>query len=125
MSTNSSLYLKGFTNELNNFLEDLLNVYNDNNNLIACKRSVDLLIKNNPKMLIQKWIASLSNYTKEIENEDVVFFLNKDYNNESGAKDYLGFIDEIKEVMKNMDDTNKYKTIKYVKNLNKLANLYN
>ena len=124
---NSSLYLKGFTSQLTEFVTDLLLIYEDNQKLITCQRNIDLLVKNNPKMLILNWKKYITKYSKEIEEGDIEFFMNKDYKSDVGNKgsEYLVFIDEVKKIMTTMSEDNKNKVIKYIKNLNKLASLYN
>lgn len=125
MSNNSSLYLKGFTSQLNDFINDLIIVYHDRSNLITYKKNIELLMKNNPRLLIINWKKYISKYNDQIENEDLLFFLNKDYKEDVKMNEYLIFIDELKNIMKEMNSENKEKTIKYIKNLNKLASLYN
>jgi len=119
-----SLYLKGFNSQLNDFMNDIINVYPDKNDFLKYKTNIETLIKTNPSIMIKQWNNYIGKYSEKIENEDVSFFLEKDYSNDLKSNEYLSFINDIKKVFNTMDSNNREKTIKYVKNLNKLAVLY-
>ena len=82
-------------------------------------------------MLLKGWKVSVNDeYKKQIEEGDFDFFLNKEYDRDIGgdlkqsSSQILDAIILIKIKFRDMDETNRKKTIKYVQNLTKLCNLY-
>ena len=82
----------------------------------------------NPKALAKVWQNYVCKYSEEIEQGNLEYFINKNYNedlqgvnNSSKASD---IIESLREPIRNMDDENKQKAMKYIQNLNKLCNLY-
>ena len=67
---------------------------------------------------------------RRYEEGDFDFFLNKEYDRDIGgdlkqsSSQILDAINLIKIKFRDMDETNRKKTIKYVQNLTKLCNLY-
>lgn len=119
-----SLYLKGFNSQFNDFMNDLITVYPDKNQFLKYKTNIETLSKSNPSLMIKYWNNYAGKYSDKIENEDVSFFLEKDYSGDLKSNEYLSFINYIKELFNTMDNNNKEKTVKYVKNLTKLSSLY-
>ena len=82
-------------------------------------------------MLLKGWKVSVNDeYKKQIEEGDFDFFLNKEYDRDIGgdlkqsSSQILDAINLIKIKFRDMDETNRKKTIKYVQNLTKLCDLY-
>ena len=131
MSSQKSSFLGAFNTHLLELLEDLKTLYPADINIKTAIRLVSTLKKANPKMLLKGWKVSVNDeYKKQIEGGDFDFFLNKEYDRDIGgdlkqsSSQILDAINLIKIKFRDMDETNRKKTIKYVQNLTKLCDLY-
>ena len=131
MSSQKSSFLGAFNTHLLELLEDLKTLYPADINIKTAIRLVSTLKKANPKMLLKGWKVSVNDeYKKQIEEGDFDFFLNKEYDRDIGgdlkqsSSQILDAINLIKIKFRDMNETNRKKTIKYVQNLTKLCNLY-
>ena len=131
MSSDKSLILKAFNNQLGEFCEDLVTVFPDNKDIKINKGIFDTVRKNNPRLIMQVWFSSITQpYSKEIGEGNYDFFINKDYTNdinidkESDDK-YLNLINSLRHEVNDLSVDNKEKTMKYVKNLVQLSTIYN
>ena len=106
-------------------------------------------IKNQPKLIIhtttpkytmgKKCIAVSLNgskknfvkiYSEQIDSGDISFFIENDYRKQHGYKEdeqvwALDKIELLRQPVKNMNDDEKTKVVKYLQNLKKLTDLYN
>ena len=111
------------------FVADINVVFPQDTDLRTCKIFLEQLIKINPKSVIRCWKESVNDlYSKQILSGDLDYFINKDYNKDldgtSSKGKMLNTIDTFRAKIKNMGDTNKQSSIKYVQNLTKLCNMY-
>ena len=125
--------LKAFTSHLIDLYDDLDRVFPRNVELRNGRTWIELTKKVNPRLLIKGWKEFLNDsYYDKIMNGDVDFFLNKDYNEElkkykGGANNndsYREFFEDIKRKYTSMEGENQNKTLKYIQNLCKLADIY-
>lgn len=123
-------YLKAFNNQFEEFLDDIVVIFPTNHDIKTTKTALLMLRKANPKMIISVWYRYIcSKYQDEIENENIEYFLTKDYSedlkmDQGAANKVLEGIDKIRNPMRELDDDNKIKCIQYLKNLNKLSEIY-
>jgi len=125
-----SAILKGFNNQFEEFLEDVENLFPDNKDIKTTKTGLLMLRKANPKMIISVWYRYVcEKYENYIENEDIEYFLQKDYSEDlqknPNASQVLQGIDKIRQPLRELEETNKKKTVQYLKNLNQLSKIYN
>ena len=87
----------------------------------------------NPKLLIKVWKKYVVNrYQNEINNNNINYFLNKNYSPDIIKTEYddeivnkmMEVILRLKKYVNQMDDHNKQKSLKYLQNLIKLSELY-
>ena len=89
-----------------------------------------MLRKANPKMIISVWYRYIcQKYEAEIEAENLEYFLEKDYAedlkmDQQAANKVLEGIDKIRTPLRQLDESNKKKSIQYLKNLNQLSKIY-
>ncbi len=122
--------LKAFNSQFEEFLEDIEVIFPTNRDIKTTKTALLMMRKANPKMLVSIWYRYVcSKYEMEIENENLEYFLTKDYNedlkmDQGAANKVLEGIDKIRVPMRDLDTENKTKCIQYLKNLNKLSKIY-
>lgn len=137
MNASNSQILKTFLNQFNEFLEDILRIFPNDDDLIATKVYFDGIRKVNPKILIIYWKYLIAEkYDANVENGSLDFFIEKDYNNDiedialkrSWDGDYSYINDKItviRDSVRKQHDDNKKITMKYIINLTRLSKLYN
>ena len=123
-----STYLGAFNNHLSDFMDDLLVIFPNDIDLKTGKKAFSTLKKVNPKAIIKIWHKYATKYLSEIESGDISFFIENDYNKElSGAdnsNEVNNIIERLREPVRNMDEQNKDKAMKYIQNLTKISGLY-
>jgi hypothetical protein len=124
----SSLYLQAFNKQLSEFLDDVERVFPNDVDIRAGKNSLLLLKKANPKKIIEVWKAYVTDpYFTKIENNEIEFFINKDYNSDIGLdskSEVISAIDRLREPIRRMEENDKQVVMKYLLNLCKLTILY-
>ena len=121
--------LKAFINHLMEFITDIHRVFPNDSELRAGKIFLEGLVRINPKNVIVGWKECVNDvYEEQINKGDLNYFIEKDYNqdlNGSLSKSkILTIIEGFRDKVKNMNDQNKKKSMKYVQNLVKLCNMY-
>ena len=124
-----SQILKGFNDHFVEFVEDVERVFPDNNDISTAKEAFIQMRKANPRLVIKAFNEYfLNKYRKEIESGNIDFFINKDYNSDFsvvGDSDFiLKKIDVLRNPVKNMNNEDQTKVIKYIQNLSKLCDIY-
>ena len=123
-------YLAIFNDHFIEFIDDVISVFPENVDLLAAKNGLIMLKRANPKLLISKFYLNfVAKFRPQIDAGDLDFFTKKDYNGE--VKEYQlsdkisESIDKLREPIRIMGDSDKAKSVQYVQNLSKLAELYN
>ena len=119
--------VKAFNTHIIDFINDVLNVLDNNSDIYTAKRGLESIIKVNPKLPIKTWKSYITEkYSNEINNNNYDFFMDKDYSSDLAQQqnnEILKVIDNIRHPLKKMDVSNKEKIIKYVKNLTELSKM--
>lgn len=124
-----STVLKAFNNHFFEFIQDIINIFPDNEDLKSTKTGLEFFKKANPTCIAKAWEYFVHEQYKDvIDKGDITFFFEKDYNNDltymSNAGEIMKAIDKIREPVRNMGDDNKAHTMKYIQNLCKLSGVY-
>jgi hypothetical protein len=124
----SSNILSAFNDHFVEFVTDVQNVFPDDVDLLTAKNSLIAIRKVNPKMIVKIWnIYIVSKYSKEIEEGNIDFFINKDYSQDLSSSQnsdkIMESINRLREPVKQMNPTDQEKTMKYIQNLTKLAKM--
>jgi len=119
-----------FNKHFGEFLDDIQNVFPDDIDIRKAKNAVNAIRKTNPKLLIRFWKKYVAEpYRSEIEQNNVDFFITKDYSQDLSKTDnsnnIMEIIDRLREPIKTMSPENQTKTMKYIQNLSKLSLGYN
>lgn len=121
--------VSAFNNHFMELVNDICNVFPTDVDVVSAKNSFIAIKKMNPKLLVKSWdMFVVSKYQKEIENGDLSYFLNKDYGEDLAAnpnsKQIIEAINRLRTPIRNMDQENQQKILKYLQNLSKLTLLY-
>ena len=121
--------LKTFNTHFKEFLQDVVSIFPDDKEVLSTQNTLEGLIKMNPKMLVKVWDKYISQpYEKEISEGNIDFFINKNYNidvkNAGNSDKILDKIEALREPVRNMGEENQKKTMKYIQNLTKIAQMY-
>lgn len=130
MSSDKITVQRAFNTQFIEFIEDISSIYPDNIELKSAVDSFDYFRKLNPSLIIKAWYKYVHvPYANVIEKGDLDFFFNKDYSSDitnlSNNDEILKIIEKLRGPIQGMSDTNKEHTKCYLKNLNKLSNVYN
>ena len=125
----ASVVLSTFNDHFMEFVNDVVNVFPENIDVLSAQNAFIMIRKANPKLLIKIWSTHIvSRYKDVIESGDLGFFVEKDYledfSKNKNAKVIIDAIDRIRNPVKLMSIEDQTKTMKYVQNLTKLAQLY-
>ena len=114
--------------------DDILLVIPNDSDIIAAKVYVTGVKQANPKLILNSWYNAVTlKYKVQIDNGDFDFAINNDYNNDiktyynqssSDFKYFEKMIEKVRDIVKNLDDDNRQKLIKYVQNISNLTLLY-
>jgi len=115
-----------FNKHFEEFLEDILQVFPNNVDILTAKNSLLTIKKANPKMLVKIWYNYVAfPYNAEIESGNIDFFVSKDYSKDiekAGQSDkIMEAIDRLRDPIKQMSKENQEKTMKYIQNLSKIS----
>ena len=124
----TSNILSAFNDHFVEFVTDVQNVFPDDVDLLTAKNSLIAIRKVNPKMIVKIWnIYIVNKYSKEIEEGNIDFFINKDYSQDLSSSQnsdkIMESINRLREPIKQMNPTDQEKTMKYIQNLTKLAKM--
>ena len=128
MSSSSNI-LTVFNDQFVEFLQDIQNVFPEDHDILTAKNSLIAIKKINPKLIIKIWCNNIvKKYKTEIENGNIDFFINKDYNNdlsfeEEQTNKITQAIDRLRKPIKEMSKENQTKTMKYIQNLTELSQM--
>lgn len=125
-----STVLKAFNNHFFEFIDDIIGIFPENNDIKTTKTFFEMTKKGNATLLIKVWYTYVYKpYAEILDAGNLDFFINKDYSEDmsglTNAKDILSSIDKIRNPIKEMSDANKAHSLSYLTNLNKLSNIYN
>ena len=119
-----------FIKHFNEFIEDIESVFPEDREIAVLKDFLELYSMVNKTALIYIWNRYVSiPYRREIEAKNFDFFIDKDWDHDlryTNQKDAISNkLSHIKNCVRNMEDINKLKSLKYVENLIKISDLYN
>lgn len=125
-----SILLTAFNTQFYDFLDDIESVFMNDNGIKRAKNALILIKKVNPALVIKLWYKYIVvNYESEIDNNNINFFIEKDYKNDlrylNSSDEIMKHIDFLREPVRNMGESNQQKSFMYIKNLCILSRLYN
>ena len=126
MNNQKTTLLRAFNNHFFDFLNDIIDIFPENEEIKSSKESFESIKRMNPSAIIKVWNSYIYNtYKTQIDNGDIEFFFDKDYANDLSGLQNIGditqIIDSIRQPLKSMSDANKTHSAKYIQNLSKLS----
>lgn len=130
MATQSATLLTAFNDHFMEFVSDIISVFPEDVDLAAAKNSFILIRKANPKMIVKIWQKFVvEKYSDVIDNNDISFFINKDYSsdlsNAENSDKIMEAINRLRGPVQMMTPEDQKKVMKYIQNLKKISVLYN
>ena len=123
-----STFLGAFNNHLGDFIDDLLSIFPNDIDLKTVRKAFSTLRRLNPRAIIRIWHEYSAKYASQIEQGDITFFIENKYDKELNSlkegDEVNDIIERLREPVRNMDDKNKHKAMKYIQNLTKISELY-
>ena len=128
-NSDKSLLLNAFNAQLFEFIEDIEHVFSEDNSIKKAKTALIMIKKVNPVLIIRIWYNYIcSKYETEINQDNINFFIEKDYKKDlvyiNYSDDIMTNIDKLREPVRNMSKENQEKSLRYIKNLCILSKLY-
>lgn len=130
-TSDKSIVLKAFNKQFFDFIDELITIYPDSVEIATARDSFNALKRLNPTCIIKVWQSNIyTPYKDTIDAGDIHFFMEKDYSEDitsasvANAKGVLEMIDNVREPIKNLSDSNKAHATKYIQNLSKLSMAY-
>ena len=128
------IIMKSCLDQIFQLFDDILLVIPNDSDILAAKVYVSGIKQANPKLILSSWYNTVTlKYKEQIDKGDFDFAINKDYNsdikshydqNSNDFKYFEKMIEKVRDVVKNLDDDNRQKLIKYVQNISNLTLLY-
>lgn len=122
--------MRAFNTHFFDFIDDIIRIYPDNEDISSAKISFEIIQKGNPSMIIKVWYTYVYvPYREVIDDGNISFFFEKDYGSDlsslSNSDKIMKMIEKMRQPMINMDPINREHATKYVQNLSKLSIAYN
>ena len=126
----SSNLLTTFNDHLMEFIDDVQRVFPNSVDVLATHKTLSAIRKMNPKLIIKIWKKYITDkYMSQIEKNDISFFIEKDYfedlTNMDNSEQIVQSIDRLRDPIKQMNEEDQAKCMKYIYNLSKISMLYN
>jgi len=131
--TNNALVLSTFLRQLDECLEDIIILYPKetarDSRFLKCKMYFDAVRKSNPRLMIQVWKERVNEkFRARIDAKDINFFVEElDFKSEvpgSYTDEVDTALNDLRYTIRQMSETNIEKSMRYVQNLCKLADMY-
>ena len=128
--SNKSAVLKAFNSHFFDFVDDIISIFPENQDISTARTSFETIKRINPTAIIKAWYKFVYlPYTNVIVDGNIDFFIDKDYGDDlatvNNSNEILGIIDKIRGPIRKMNEANKAHSVKYIQNLSQMSNIYN
>jgi hypothetical protein len=127
---NKSQVVDAFNKHFIEFIIDIERVFPNDTDIMSTRKTINKAITLMPRALIKMFNENIVKlYSKQIEEGDISFFIDNNYRKTHGYKEddqvwALDKIESLREPVKNMNNDEQQKVLKYLQNLKKLTELY-
>jgi hypothetical protein len=128
---NKSQVVDAFNKHFIEFIMDIERVFPNDQDIMSTRKTINKSLMIMPRALIKMFNENFVKiYSEQIDSGDISFFIENDYRKQHGYKEdeqvwALDKIELLRQPVKNMNDDEKTKVVKYLQNLKKLTDLYN
>ena len=124
-----STILKAFNTHFFEFVDDVIDIFPDQTELVTTRKTFDMIRKANPTAILKVWHSQVFlPYRDPIEQGNSEFFFTKNYADDLGnmvnSQEIMRVIDTLRAPIQMMSDTNRAHTMKYIQNLSTLSTLW-
>ena len=117
--TDKSIVLKTFNLQFFEFLNDILRIFPENTDIATAKKSFETIKRANPTAILKVWSNYVyTPYRDVIDAGNIDFFFEKDYgsdlNSLANSSEIMKTIDILREPIRQMSETNKSHSMKYI-----------
>jgi hypothetical protein len=124
-----STTLKAFNTLFFSFLNDIISVFPENNDIVIAKKSFETIKQLNVSLIVKTWYTFVySQYKQQIIQGDLSFFIDKDYNTDltqlSNSREIMETIDKLRDPIRQMTPENKQSSLLYIQKLSQLSENY-
>ena len=130
MASNAQI-LKTFGKQVEEFMEDLLVIFPNDNVILRGKMYFEMMKKANPRFIIRVWKNRIAaKYGEQIASGDVAIFVTMDLTEDTAdsqadnKEEVVNHLQNIWGSIIKMDEDNRNKAIKYIQNITKLSEMY-
>jgi hypothetical protein len=121
--------MRAFNNHFFDFLDDIITIVPNNVDLPTSRDSFMTIKRANPTSIIKAWYLHIYTPYKNVINKgDITFFFDKDYYEDishlSNVDNIMKIIDTLRTPIRDMGETNKEHSMKYIQNLTELSRVY-
>lgn len=128
--SNKKFILKTFNNEFKKFIDFIIDIFPEKNELNTFNNLTSMLIKFNPTKLLYLWNYYITTpYYEVIKEGDYRYFENKNYASDvkdlkENAEYVLNTYNNMRESISKTTISNKKNSMKFIQNLSELSVLY-
>ena len=130
MASNAQI-LKTFGKQMEEFMEDMLVIFPNDNVILRGKMYFEMMKKANPRFIIRIWKNRIAaKYGQHIANGEFDIFITMDLSEDiidnpaDNKEEVVTHLQNMLCSILKMDEDNKNKAIKYVQNITKLSEMY-
>lgn len=125
-----STIMRTFNKHFIEFIDDIIRIFPEKKEIQIAKTGFETIKHSNPTLIVRMWYSHIyQRYGNAVDNGDIDFFFNKDYEvdlvNTEQNNEIITFIEEFREPLRNMNSINREHSIKYIQNLSQLSLMYN
>ena len=118
-----------FNDHFMEFIDDIQSIFPYNTDILTAKNSFIAIKKMNPAIIIKIWLKYIASiYKDQIDNDDISFFVSKDYAadlvNSTNSDKIMESINRLRDPVSKMNSDEQSKTMKYIKNLTRISLMY-
>ena len=128
---NKSQVIDAFNKHFIEFIIDIERVFPNDSDIMSTRKTINKSLMIMPRALIKMFNEYfVQMYSDKSDSGDISFFIENDYRKQHGYKENdqvwaLDKIESLRQPVKNMNNEDKQKVVKYLQNLKKLTDLYN
>ena len=130
MASNAQI-LKTFGKQMEEFMEDMLVIFPNDNVILRGKMYFEMMKKANPRFIIRVWKNRIAaKYGQHIANGNFDIFVTMDLSEDisdnpvDNKEEVVSHLQNMLNTIIKMDEHNKNKAFKYIQNITKLSEMY-